>query len=288
LAILEEYDVQATFFVLGWVARRFPDLVKKIARHGHEIASHGYGHRRITTQSRAEFRDDVRQSKVLLEDLTGRTVLGYRAPSYSIGLNSLWAYDELMEAGYLYDSSVFPVKHDFYGIPDWPRFPFYVIRGDQGQWGPDDGRADTPAGATACRMLEIPITTLNLCGQNLPIAGGGYFRFFPYAFTRWGLWRINQREQKPFVFYLHPWEFDPEQPRMAGASRKSRFRHYLNLHRTEGRFRRLLAEFHFGPVCSLVRGWAPPDHEAPSAVPIGGEQERFAEHLPAPIRRGAL
>jgi polysaccharide deacetylase family protein (PEP-CTERM system associated) len=254
LAILAEYDVRATFFVLGWVARRFPELVKKIARQGHEIASHGYSHRRVTTQSRAEFRDDIRQSKALLEDLAARNVLGYRAPSYSIGPNSLWAYDELMEAGYLYDSSVFPMKHDFYGIPDWPRFPFWVIRGGQGQWAPDDGRAKTPAGEAACRMLEIPITTLNLCGRNLPIAGGGYFRLFPYGVTRWGLRRINRQEGRPFVFYLHPWELDPEQPRMVGASRKSRLRHYLNLEKTEGRFRRLLWDFAFAPVRESLTG----------------------------------
>jgi polysaccharide deacetylase family protein (PEP-CTERM system associated) len=254
LAILAESDVRATFFVLGWVARRFPELVKKIARHGHEIASHGYSHRRVTNQSRAEFRDDIRQSKALLEDLTARNVLGYRAPSYSIGPNSLWAYDELMEAGYLYDSSVFPVKHDFYGIPDWPRFPFWVIRGDQGQWAPYDGRAKTPAGEPACRMLEIPITTLNLCGRNLPIAGGGYFRLFPYGVTRWGLRRINRQEGRPFVFYLHPWELDPEQPRMVGASRKSRLRHYLNLEKTEGRFRSLLRDFAFAPVSESLVG----------------------------------
>jgi polysaccharide deacetylase family protein (PEP-CTERM system associated) len=248
LVILAETGVKATFFVLGWVARRFPGLVRQIAAEGHEVASHGYGHRRVGTQSRQEFREDVHSSKALLEDLTAKTVLGYRAPSYSIGLNSLWAYDELTEAGYRYDSSVFPVKHDFYGIPDWPRFPFCVLRGAQGQWAPDDGLADSPAGEPACRMLEIPITTLNLCGRNLPIAGGGYFRLFPYAVTHWGLQRINRQERRPFVFYLHPWELDPEQPRMVGASRKSRLRHYLNLEKTEERFRRLLRDFDFAPV----------------------------------------
>lgn len=252
LAILAEYDVRATFFVLGWVARRFPDLVKRIARGGHEIASHGFGHRRVSTQSRAEFRDDIRQSKALLEDLTARAVVGYRAPSYSIGMNSLWAYDELLAAGYLYDSSVFPVKHDFYGIPDWPRFPFYVIRGDRGEWAPEASRAETATRKSACRMLEIPITTLNLFDRNLPIAGGGYFRLFPYGVTRWGLRRINRQEGRPFVFYLHPWELDPEQPRMVGASRKSRLRHYLNLEKTEGRFRKLVNDFSFCPIQSAL------------------------------------
>ncbi|HXV19771.1 MAG TPA: XrtA system polysaccharide deacetylase [Desulfuromonadales bacterium] len=268
LALLAEYDVRATFFVLGWVARRFPELVKKIARHGHEIASHGYGHRRVTTQSRAEFRDDIRRSKTLLEDLGGQAVLGYRAPSYSIGLHSLWAYDELLEAGYRYDSSVFPVKHDFYGIPDWPRFPFCVIRGDQGQWAPEDGRTETPAGEPACRMLEIPITTLKLCGRNLPIAGGGYFRLFPYAVTRWGLGRINRQEGRPFVFYLHPWELDPEQPRMVGAGWKSRFRHYLNLEKTEGRLRRLLKDFPFSPIQAALGGILPHEERGQEAEPV--------------------
>jgi polysaccharide deacetylase family protein (PEP-CTERM system associated) len=248
LAILAESEVKATFFVLGWVAIRFPELVRRIAAEGHEIASHGYGHRRVGTQSRAEFREDVYSSKTLLEDLSGQEILGYRAPSYSIGLNSLWAYDELMEAGYLYDSSVFPVSHDFYGIPDWPRFPFCVVRGGEGQWAPDESGAEAPLPGSGCRMLEIPITTLNLCGRNLPIAGGGYFRLFPYEVTRWGLRRINCHEGLPFVFYIHPWELDPEQPRMAGASWKSRMRHYLNLGQTEGRFRKLLEDFSFVPV----------------------------------------
>jgi polysaccharide deacetylase family protein (PEP-CTERM system associated) len=253
LVILAEFDVKATFFVLGWVARRFPGLVREIARQGHEVASHGTGHRRVVTQSRAEFRDDIRRSKEILQDLAGRPVLGYRAPSYSIGLNTLWAYDELLEAGYLYDSSVFPVRHDLYGIADWPRFPFCVIRGGDAEWAPENGQAE----AGACRMLEIPASTLILGGCKVPISGGGYFRFFPYAFTRWGLRRINQREGQPFVFYLHPWELDPDQPRMVGAGLKSRFRHYLNLNKTEKRFRKLLTDFAFAPLAELVGAHAP-------------------------------
>lgn len=250
LGMLEEAEVQATFFVLGWVARRFPELVKAIAAQGHEVASHGYGHQRVNTRSREHFREDIRNSKALLEDLSGQPVLGYRAPSYSIGLQTLWAFDELQAAGYRYDSSVFPIKHDFYGIPDWPRFPFCVLRQGDGDWIPD------PHSEAQQGFMEIPVTTLQLAGRNLPIAGGGYFRLFPYAFTRWGLRRINQLEQRPFVFYLHPWELDPEQPRMVGAGAKSRFRHYLNLGKTEGRLRRLLGDFEFAPLRDILRGSA--------------------------------
>ncbi|MHB8711789.1 MAG: XrtA system polysaccharide deacetylase [Trichloromonadaceae bacterium] len=246
LGILQEHQVKATFFVLGWVARRCPELVKTIAAQGHEVASHGYGHQRVNTRSREHFRDDVRNSKALLEDLTGQPVLGYRAPSYSIGLQTLWAYDELLAAGYQYDSSVFPIKHDFYGIPDWPRFPFCLLRQGDGDWRPGEGQGGQES------LFEIPVTTLQLAGRNLPIAGGGYFRLFPYAFTRWGLGRINRLEQRPFVFYFHPWELDPGQPRMVGAGLKSRLRHYLNLGKTEGRLRRLLGDFEFVPMRELL------------------------------------
>ncbi|MHB8762718.1 MAG: XrtA system polysaccharide deacetylase [Deferrisomatales bacterium] len=255
LDLLAEHGVTATFFVLGWVAERCPGLVRRIASEGHEVASHGYGHRRVNTQTRDEFRADVRRAKALLEDLAGAPVLGYRAPSYSIGRTCLWAFDELAEAGHAYDSSVFPVRHDLYGLADWPRFPFHLERldgqGEHGNWVPAES-GEGPAGGGqpggGARLLEIPITTLRLLGRNLPIAGGGYFRFFPYAFTRWGLGRINREEGRPFVFYLHPWELDPEQPRICGAGLKSRFRHYLNLSRTEARFRRLLTDFRFGPM----------------------------------------
>jgi len=249
LGILEGFDVKATFFVLGWVAQHFPDLVRRISGQGHEVASHGFGHRRVTTQSRQEFRNDIRRSKGLLEDLTGRQVFGYRAPSYSIGLETLWAFDELYDAGFHYDSSVFPVRHDFYGIHDWPRFPFKVVRMDGGAWGPVVAMDDHVSTA----MLEVPIATLRLGGRNMPIAGGGYFRFFPYAFTRWGLRQINLKENNPFVFYLHPWEVDPEQPRLVGAGLKSRFRHYINLGKTEDRFRSLLQDFSFAPIHTLLQ-----------------------------------
>jgi polysaccharide deacetylase family protein (PEP-CTERM system associated) len=249
LALLDEAGVKATFFVLGWVAERCPELVKRIAALGHEVASHGYGHQRVTTQSRSEFRDDVRRSKAVLEDLAGREVLGYRAPSYSISLDTFWAFDELHAAGYCYDSSIFPVRHDFYGIPDWPRFSGWAVREDSGNWQP---MIEGTSGRDG--LYEVPITTLRFGGRNWPIAGGGYFRLFPYAFTRWGLRRINSEDKQPFVFYLHPWEFDPEQPRISGAGWKSRFRHYLNLQKTEERFRRLLRDFAFEPVGNCLTG----------------------------------
>ena len=252
LSILEESNIKATFFILGWVAQHFPDLVGRIAAQGHEIASHGYGHRRVTTLDRQGFRDDIRSSKALLEDIAGVEVKGYRAPSYSISKDSLWAYDELGEAGYLYDSSVFPVRHDLYGIPDWPRFPFDVIREKDGQWVPSGPGSQTLPHGKDGQLYEIPITTLKILGKNIPIAGGGYFRLFPYIVTRWGLRQINEVEKQSFVFYLHPWELDPGQPRMNGASLKSRFRHYLNLHRTEDRFRSLLKDFSFAPLDRML------------------------------------
>lgn len=247
LGLLDEAGTKATFFVLGWIAERCPELVKRIAAAGHEVASHGYGHQRVTTQSRQEFREDVRRSKAILEELSGRAVLGYRAPSYSISRQTFWAFDELHAGGYRYDSSIFPISHDFYGIPDWPRFAGYAVKSAGGDW-----QAASQAGNSEAALYEIPITTLQLAGKNLPIAGGGYFRLLPYGLTRRGLQRINRLEQQPFVFYLHPWEFDPEQPKMDGAGRKSRFRHYLNLHQTEARFKKLLEDFSFEPVGSRV------------------------------------
>lgn len=245
LALLDEEGIKATFFVLGWVAENFPQLVPEIATAGHEIASHGYLHQRVALQDRATYRDDIRRSKQLLEDQSGREVKGYRAPSYSITRQTDWAFDELLEAGYSYDSSIFPMQHDFYGIPDWPRFSGFAVKQEQG-WQARDQLTDDAVG-----IKELPITTLRLGKRNLPIAGGGYFRLLPYAVTRWGLQRINQQEQQPFVFYLHPWEFDPEQPRMHGCSAKSRFRHYLNLNKTESRFRCLLKDFTF---CRIDEG----------------------------------
>jgi polysaccharide deacetylase family protein (PEP-CTERM system associated) len=250
LEILDESSVKATFFILGWVAERFPHISKKIAQQGHEIASHGYMHQRVALQDRETYRQDIRHSKALLEDQVGTAVLGYRAPSYSITRQTDWAFDELLEAGYQYDSSIFPMQHDFYGIPDWPRFPGYAVKGDA-RW-----EAKESPTSKDHFIREIPITTLRLGKKNLPIAGGGYFRLLPYALTRWGLSRINQKEQQPFVFYLHPWEFDPDQPRIKNAGMKSRFRHYLNLHKTEGRFTRLIQDFKFSTIDDALNGWS--------------------------------
>lgn len=253
LDLLEEFSVKGTFFILGWVADRCPDLVKRIAAEGHEVASHGYSHQRVPNQTRAEFRDDVRRSKAILEELTGREVIGYRAPSYSISRETFWAFDELHEAGYRYDSSIFPIRHDFYGIPEWPRFAGYAVKTPGGSW-----KAAAAVEGQAAALYEVPITTLRFAGRNLPVAGGGYFRLFPYAFTRWGLCRINKRENKPFVFYLHPWELDPDQPRMRGISAKSKFRHYLNLNKTGERFRQLLRDYDFVPISEALL----PDNES--------------------------
>ena len=241
LALLEARGVSATFFVLGWVAERCPALVRRLVDSGHELACHGYGHRRITTLSRDAFRDDIRRAKHHLEQISGQEVLGYRAPSYSISRRTDWAFDELLEAGYRYDSSIFPVRHDFYGMADWPRFAGFAIKDAQGTWQAGEPVPGQPS------LREQPISTLRLAGKNLPISGGGYFRLLPYQVTRWGLRRINE-EGQPFVFYLHPWEFDPLQPRMQGAGWKSHLRHYLNLNKTQPRFQKLLEDFHFSTI----------------------------------------
>lgn len=232
LEIFAEYDVRSTFFVLGWVGRRFPALVSAIARAGHEIASHGYAHRLIYDQTPAAFRADVRRAKDVLEQAAGRRVAGYRAPSYSITPRSLWALDILAEEGYTYDSSIFPIRHDRYGIPVSGRRPYRIERGTRS-------------------IMEIPGSTTALGPLNLPIGGGGYFRLLPYEWTRWGISRVNRLEQRPVVFYLHPWEIDPDQPRLE-AGRLGRFRHYRNLHLTEPRLRRLLAEFRFDAIDTVV------------------------------------
>jgi polysaccharide deacetylase family protein (PEP-CTERM system associated) len=236
LRMFDEAGVKATFFMLGWVAERFPALVDDIARGGHELASHGYGHRLVYEQTPDAFREDVRRAKQLIEDRSGAPVRGYRAPSYSITRQSLWALDVLIEEGYTYDASIFPIRHDRYGIPDAPRHPHTLAR----------------AGGT---LTEAPPSTVRLGAVNLPVAGGGYFRLLPYAWTRWGIRRVNEHERQPAVFYLHPWEIDPDQPRL-DASAVSRFRHYRNLHKTEGRLRQLLKDFRFGPLGPRLDGVA--------------------------------
>ena len=232
LDIFGEFHVRATFFVLGWVGDRFPDLVRAIAMRGHEVASHGYAHRLVYDQTLHAFREDVRRAKALLEDACGRRVVGYRAPSYSITARSLWALDVLLEEGYEYDASIFPIRHDRYGIPVSPRRP-YKIRREVGT------------------LIEVPGSTTRVGHVNLPIAGGGYFRQMPYWWTRWGIERINRNEQLPAIFYLHPWEIDSDQPRLP-AGRLTRVRHYRNLARTESRLRRLLTDFPFDAIETVV------------------------------------
>jgi polysaccharide deacetylase family protein (PEP-CTERM system associated) len=234
LDLFDEFHVRATFFILGWVAERHPALVRDIAWRGHEVASHGYAHRLIYDQTQTAFRHDVRRAKQLIEEACGRRVHGYRAPSYSITPRSLWALDILLEEGYEYDASIFPIHHDRYGIPVSGRKPYLLER---------------KVGVLA----EVPGSTVRLGPLNLPVAGGGYFRLLPYAWTRWGISRVNRLERQPAVFYLHPWEIDPDQPRLA-TSRISQFRHYRNLRETEGRLRQLLTDFRFDAIQSVVAG----------------------------------
>lgn len=224
LDLLDAHQTRATFFTLGWIAERYPQLVKEIARRGHEVASHGYGHQRASDLDATDFAVDVRRSKQLLEELTGLPVLGYRAPSFSIGSANQWAFDCLLEAGYQYSSSVYPVRHDHYGMPDAPRFSHQVRP----------------------QLLELPPTTVRALGRNWPASGGGFFRLLPYAVSRELIAHVNVRDQQSAIFYFHPWEIDPDQPRVAGVSAKSRFRHYLNLNRMENRLDRLLGDFAWG------------------------------------------
>jgi polysaccharide deacetylase family protein (PEP-CTERM system associated) len=233
LELLARRGVHATFFVLGWVARKHPEIVRQIAAAGHEIASHGMSHRLVYTQTPEEFRGETRDAKALLEDLAQRPVEGYRAATYSITRRSLWALDILCEEGFRYDSSIFPMRHDRYGIPDAEPTPHVLT---------------TPGGG---RLVEFPISVLRYRGAKVPVAGGGYFRLFPYRFTRWALRRLNEQQQE-FVFYIHPWEVDPEQPRVGDAGALSRFRHYLNLSRCAERLGRLLEDFEFDTMRSVL------------------------------------
>lgn len=232
LDLFAEFGVRSTFFVLGWVAERHPALVASIADRGHEVASHGYAHRLIYEQTPSAFREDVRRAKRVLEDASGRRVVGYRAPSFSVTTRSLWALDVLADEGHEYDSSIFPIRHDRYGIPDAAREPHRI------QCGPH-------------ALVEVPGSTTRIGAMNLPVAGGGYFRLLPYSWTRWGIRRVNTHESRPVVFYLHPWEVDPDQPRFP-VGRVTRFRHYRNLERTEQRLRRLLTDFRFDAVDRIV------------------------------------
>jgi polysaccharide deacetylase family protein (PEP-CTERM system associated) len=246
LDLFDEAGVHATFFILGWVAERWPALVRTIAARGHELASHGYEHRLVYDQTPRQFREDIRRSKLELEAAGGRPVFGYRAPSYSITARSLWALDILIEEGFRYDASIFPVHHDRYGIPVSARHPYRIER---------------PLGA----LWEAPASTVRLAATNLPVGGGGYFRILPYAWTRWGIARLNRRERRPAIFYLHPWEIDPDQPRL-DAPFISRFRHYRNLRKTEARLRALLGDFAFAPMHSVFI--SPADEWATAAEPL--------------------
>jgi polysaccharide deacetylase family protein (PEP-CTERM system associated) len=248
LDLLSEFDVRATFFVLGWVAERWPRLVMEIARRGHEIASHGFAHRLVYKLGPQRFRADVVRGKRVLEDCLGQPVVGFRAASYSIVTSTLWALDVLIEEGFQYDSSVFPIRHDIYGIPGFSRFPVKVR-------------------CAAGEILEIPPSTVRLLGNNWPVAGGGYFRLFPYALTRRAIGWINRHDRAPAMVYLHPWEFDVGQPRLP-ARRTAHFRQYANLGATEPRLRRLLTEFRFAPIREAMQVMA---ESAPTlAAPVNG------------------
>ena len=234
LDLCAKHGVRGTFFTLGWVAERWPGLVREIRQAGHELGTHGQDHRRVTTMTRAEFREDVRRSRKTVEDVSGAEVIGYRAPSYSIVRETMWAMDILLEEGFRYDSSVFPIHHDRYGIPDFPRFP-RPVRSSNG---------------TA--LQEFPISTVRLAGMNLPFVGGGYLRHFPLPFIRWGMRRLNGFERRPAILYIHPWELDPEQPRQP-VRWLTRVRHYRNLGQTEDRLARLFSEYSF-TTCREVLG----------------------------------
>lgn len=225
LELLAAHQTHATFFVLGWIAERHPALIKKIVSEGHELACHGYDHTLITQQNRSQFHQDVLRSKNILEDIAGIPVIGYRAPSYSITRNNLWAFDVLIELGFRYSSSIYPIYHDLYGIPDAPRFAFHPVAGHN--------------------FLEVPITTARIARCNIPVGGGGYFRLWPYVLSKY-LMRKAHTEGLPSIFYCHPWEIDAEQPRLEGLSLKTRFRHYYGLAGMQDKLARLLRDFSWG------------------------------------------
>jgi polysaccharide deacetylase family protein (PEP-CTERM system associated) len=232
LGLFQKNETRGTFFILGWIAERQPGLVRKIAWAGHEIGCHGFGHQRIHRQTPDQFRQDIRQARNLLAELTGQPVRCYRAPSFSVTKTTLWALDILAEEGFSIDSSIFPVVHDLYGMPGGKRFPYWET---------------TPGGK---RIYEFPPSTIRLANNNWAVAGGGYLRLFPYAITRWAIRRLNDREKQPAMVYFHPWELDPSQPRVSAPIR-SKLRHYVNLSRTESKIGRLLKDFRFGTVSEV-------------------------------------
>ena len=244
LEMLSAKQAKATFFTLGWIAERYPLLVRRIVKEGHELASHGYGHERASDLTEESFFEDVQRAKSMLEDISGVEVKGYRAPSFSIGERNLWAFDGLLRAGYRYSSSIYPIRHDHYGMPDSPRHAYQVRPG----------------------LLEVPITTLRLFDRNFPSSGGGYFRLLPYSLSRWMLSRVNSTERQSGIFYFHPWEIDVGQPRIPGISRKTRFRHYVNIGRMEDRLNQLLGDFKWGRMDQIFLDKA--QSQSPSAAAV--------------------
>ncbi|WP_085300427.1 XrtA system polysaccharide deacetylase [Cognaticolwellia mytili] len=232
LELFEKYNVKSTFFTLGWVAKHCPNLIKAIVDQGHELASHGYSHKRATEMTRAEFFSDVEQSKNILEELSGKKIVGYRAPSFSVNETNTWVYDVLIELGFQYSSSTYPINHDLYGVPDWPRFAYLRDVSDQ-------------------KLIEIPIPTIRHRDINTGIGGGGYFRLYPYWLSKRRIDKFHKLEQMPYNFYFHPWEIDPDQPRVKEASLKSKFRHYVNLSRMEGKLEQLLKEYQWDTMKSV-------------------------------------
>jgi polysaccharide deacetylase family protein (PEP-CTERM system associated) len=234
LALLSTANVHATFFTLGWIADRYPAMVRQISDCGHELASHGYDHLRASEQGYGAFLADIRLAKAVLEDVSGSPIKGYRAPSFSIGRRNTWAFDCIADAGYRYSSSVYPIRHDHYGMPDAPRFAHEARSG----------------------LLEIPVATVRLLSSNWPAGGGGYFRLLPYCLSRWSIHRVNAVDRQPAMFYFHPWELDPDQPRIQGPGAKARLRHYLNLRRMAPRLGRLLSDFRWDRVDRVFLGGA--------------------------------
>lgn len=232
LALFDDAGVKATFFTLGWVAERYPALIRRIAEAGHEVASHGYDHARVFTFTAEAFRADLRRSRALLEDAGGQAVTGYRAPSFSIDRRTPWAHPVLAEEGYTYSSSVAPIRHDHYGWPESPRFAWKPVKGSP--------------------LVELPVTTARFAGRTLAAGGGGFFRLLPYGFSRWAIRQVNRDEQRPAIIYFHPWEIDPGQPRVAGAPLRSQLRHYSNLSVMADKLRRLTRDFAWTRVDALA------------------------------------
>ena len=253
LDLFAEADVHATFFTLGWVAKRHPAMIRRIAEAGHEVASHGYDHARVFTFDRKTFAEDIRIAREIIEDCSGQKVTGYRAPSFSIDQRTPWAFMELAEQGYIYSSSVAPVAHDHYGWPEAPRFAFKPI-----PW------AD---------IVELPVTTAILGGRRVAAGGGGFFRVLPYAFSRWAIRQVNRREERPAVFYFHPWEVDPDQPRVPNAPMRSKLRHYTGLEQMAGKLRDLVHEFRWGRMDMVAH------REAAKATELG--EDNASEEIAA-------